>query len=63
MHILNSLIEEINQRGVLKRTLKHLEEDELRVILKLVTRRIGNEKYREMLLEIVGFVFGKLEII
>ena len=63
MHILNSLIEEINQRGVLKRTLKHLEEDELRVILKLVTRRIGNEKYREMLLEIVGLVFGKLEVI
>lgn len=61
MHILNSLVEELNQRGVLKRTLKHLEEDELRVLLKLVTRRVSNQKYREVLLEITSLVFGMRE--
>jgi hypothetical protein len=58
MHILHSLIEEFKQRGVLERTLKHLSEDELRLLLQLGIKRINNQKYRDDLIELIKLAYG-----
>ena len=59
MHILHSLVEELQQRGALNRTIKHLESDEVRVFLKLAVRRISNQKYRDIILTLLELVYGK----
>ncbi len=44
---------------MLNRTLEHLETNEVRLVLKLATKRINNLKYRSIILEILEIVFGK----